>query len=119
MSNLYIHWHPNQWFFLAEFIFAELDQDSEVTKFNGGHVDLGYRWTPFLSSQLRYDHSDPNEKLPNDLQRKASLAIEVSDKHHTNSLFFIFSKIYEQGSNIHNDEAKIVWRLSPIYHPQL
>ena len=115
VADLYIHWYPNDWFFLSEFMFGELEQNEKITKYNGGHIDFGYQWSPFMATYLRYDHLDPNESQENDLQRKASVAIVFSDKHQTNSLYLIGSKIYEQGSNLHNDEARIVWRLSPIY----
>ncbi|MCB0390467.1 MAG: hypothetical protein KDD58_04210 [Bdellovibrionales bacterium] len=114
MADLYLHWHPHKWFFLAEIIFAELEQEEQITKFNGGHLDFGYQWIFHFATFVRYDHLDPNELSDNDLQRKISAALRFSDKHQTQSLYLVASKIYEQGSNFHNDEARLIWHLTPI-----
>lgn len=115
LGQIYIHWHPNDWFFLSEFMFGELEQSEKVTKFNASHLDLGYRWNPNFKLFVRYDQFDPNESKDKDLEQKSSLALVFSDKYNTNSLYLIATKIFEQGSNVHNDEFRLIWSLTPRY----
>lgn len=115
MGQLYIYWHPNEWFFLSEFLFGELEQSEKVTKFSASHLDLGYRWNPNLKIFVRYDQFDPNESMDKDLLQKSSLALVFSDKYNTNSLYLIATKIYEQGNSINNDEFRLIWSLTPRY----
>lgn len=115
MAQGFLHWHPNNWFFLMEVLFGELEQVGEITKFNTGHIDLGYRWSPFIKIMARYDHLDPHAKIDRDLQRRASLGLMLSDKHQSQALYLIASKNYEQGSNLANDEFRLIWRMTPFY----
>jgi hypothetical protein len=116
MASLYFFWKPGNWYQLTEIHFSELEQEEKITPFNGGHFDLGYNFTPFFSSFVRYDQFDPNKNINGDLKREISLAFEFSDKHKTHSLFLMGTKKIEQGIKIANDELSLIWRLTPNFN---
>lgn len=113
-GTVFLYWHPNQWHFLLETTFGESEQNEIVTKFNGGHMDLGFNWGEQFSTYLRYDHFDPNDAVYGDLLRKTSVAIATSDKYKTNTWILSFGKVFEQQNSINNDELYLVWRVTPL-----
>jgi hypothetical protein len=114
IGTFYLYWHPNQWHFLLETHFGELEQNEIMTKFNGGHVDWGYNWSDQLATFIRYDHLDPDDSRDGDMIRKSSLAFALYDKYKTNTWILSAAKVYEQQSQINNDELFLVWRVTPV-----
>ena len=114
MGTAYIHWAPHRWNVALEGTWGEVEQDKKRgNKFVAGHFDLGYDLTPNFGFLGRVDYFDPNDKVKRDGQKEISLAW-VWRSHEGNSrLYFVATRVEEEGQKINNDEFKLIWQMSP------
>ncbi len=113
MGGVHFVYNRKKWEAVLELFAGEREQEDQVGKFSSGHADLGHRFTKNFSAYLRYDQFDPNVKLPNDLQRRASIGLIASNKTRSSNLILVGSKVTEQGAQVNNDEIRLIWSLSP------
>src|SRR5690606_31563532 len=110
--SFFVKWHPSDFKMNLELHLGEVGQDDRLLeKFAGGHLDLMWDFSPRWGIQARYDQFDPNTKKYGDSEKAISLGFSLSNKTKTSTLFLIGTKVLEEGTQIHNDEARLVWRL--------
>ncbi len=113
IGGVHLVWNKKKWDWVLEVFAGEREQENEIGKFSAAHMDLGHRFTKNFSAYLRYDQFDPDAKVPNDLQRRASLGLIASNKTRSSQLILVGSKVIEQGTQVNNDEVRLIWSLSP------
>lgn len=113
IGGVHIVYNLKKWEAVLEVFAGEREQEDQIGKFSSAHADLGHRFTKNFSAYLRYDQFDPNAKLPNDLQRRASLGLIASNKTRSSNLILVGTKVFEQGTQVNNDELRLIWSLSP------
>jgi len=113
MGGLYVAYAERRWESVLEFYAGENEQEKVVHKFHTGHLDVSYEWSKVVSSHIRYDHFDPNTQVKNDLEQRASVALVFSNRTRSSNLILVGSKILEEGSQVPNDEIRLIWSLSP------
>ena len=114
MGTTYVHWAPHRWNVVLEGTWGEVEQDKKKgNKFVAGHFDLGYDLTPNFGFLGRIDYFDPNDKVKKDGQKEISLAWVWRSREGNSRLYFIATRIEEEGPRINNDEFKLVWQMSP------
>ncbi len=113
MGGLYMAIHNMGFEWNLEYYMGEREQQDVIGKFAAGHTDVGVEIDRYLSVHFRYDHFDPNLKDSNDLQREVSLGIMLSNKTHSSNLMLVGTKVFEESSEVPNDELRLIWSLSP------
>jgi len=112
-GGMHFVYNKKKWEWVLEVYAGEREQMQEVGKYSAGHTDLGHRFTKNFSAYLRYDQMDPNSKIPNDLERRASIGFIASNKTHSSNVILVGTKVIEQGTQVNNDELRLIWSLSP------
>lgn len=113
LYGLYANLNSKHWDWTLECYQGELEQDTHVSKYATGHTDLSYQWTKRFSSHLRYDFFDSNVRVYGDQERQISLALMLSNQTHSSNLILVGTKALEEGIQLHNDEIRLIWSLSP------
>ncbi len=113
LAGLYTAFTRKKWEFVLEAYSGEREQDRKDGRFATGHADLGFQWSKTFSSHIRYDMFDPNQKIDNDMERQASLALVFSNKTHSSNIIIVGTKVFEESNQIGNDELRVIWSLSP------
>lgn len=113
LAGLYTAFTRKQWEFVLEAYSGEREQDKKTGRFATGHADLGFIFSKTFSTHLRYDMFDPNQRIDNDMERQASLALVFSNKTHSSNIIIVGTKVFEENKQIGNDEFRIIWSLSP------
>ncbi len=113
MGGLFVNINQKNWDWVAEYYQGDLIQEKKVSKYNTGHTDLSHDFTKRFSAHLRYDFFDPNLKVMNDLERQVSLALVLSNGTHSSNVILVGTKVIEQGTQVPNDEVRLIWSLSP------
>ncbi|MCB0385757.1 MAG: outer membrane beta-barrel protein, partial [Bdellovibrionales bacterium] len=114
MGTTYIHWAPHRWTVTLSGTWGEVEQDKKKgKKFLTGYFDLGYDLTPNFGVLGRFDYFDPNDKAKKDGQREISLAWVWRSREGNSRLYFIGTKVEEEGPKVNNDEFRLIWQLTP------
>lgn len=98
---------------IIEAYHGELEQDTNVSKFATGHTDFSYNFNKRFSTHVRYDFFDPNLRTYGDQERQISLALELSNSSHSSNLILVGTKVLGEGTEIHEDQIRLIWSLSP------
>ncbi len=113
MGGLFINHSQKNWDWVLEFYQGDLLQELKVSKFHTGHTDLSHDFTKRFSTHLRYDFFDPNLEVANDIERQVSLALVLSNSTRSSNIILVGTKVLEQGTQVPNDEVRVIWSLSP------
>lgn len=92
---------------------GERVQEKKIGKFSAWHTDFGWQFNKTISAHARYDVMDPNQSLSHDMQKRASLAMVLSNGTRSSNLIIMGTKCIEDGPQIANDELRLIWNLSP------
>ena len=115
MGGPYLHWYPNNWDFLIEYMQGSLDQkkNSKVGPFGSGHVDLSYTMDRSVKLMARYDHLDPHFKVKGDRLEEISLGVAFLGKYNNSRLTLLITKVMEEGINTTHDRYILTWKVTP------
>lgn len=113
MGGIYIASSKKKFDWTLEVYQGEREQETVIGKFSTAHADVGYQFSKTFAGYLRYDHFDPNRNLDGDLQRRASVALVLSNRTKSSNLILVGTKVFEETNQIPNDELRLIWSLSP------
>lgn len=99
----------------GELIWGGLEQEAiDNAQFNAGHIEAEWQSLGPWGFLMRYDSFDPNEDISLDAMTETIAALLYRDKTDTSAWSLQWIHPDEQGSEIKNDEIRLVWRNSPL-----
>lgn len=115
LTQLTVHWFPRKWDVILEGLYGEVDQDGFQNQFESYRLDLIHMINPSFGAALRYDYLDLDKKKSSDAQATSSLALIFGGSDGTSRFYLIGSKKTEEGTELPNDELRLVWRIRPYF----
>lgn len=115
LTQLTLHWYPRKWDVILEGLYGEVEQKEFQNQFESYRLDVIHRISSGFGMGLRYDYLDRNKKLNDDAESVSSLALIFGGDDDTSRVYLIGSKKTEEGTELPNDELRLVWRIRPYF----
>jgi hypothetical protein len=90
-----------------------LYQGNLVRQLLAYHIDALHPLMTNVGLQMRYDFLDPDHGIPDDAHRDFTVGLRIGSQFRTSSFYILGVKRLEEGNERINDQALIVWRMSP------
>ena len=118
MWGPYLHWTPDNWDLLIEYMQGELEQkqNPQADQFRSGHLDLSYTLSGKFKFMARYDHFDSRFKVKEDYQRELSLSLVFLGRHGNSRLILLATKVTDSSHTL-GDRYSLTWKITPKVLP--
>jgi len=118
MGGLYADWRPSNFVVSLEGVVGDMEQLAATHRFASATIDMGQIGGRGLGYFFRYNPFDPDVRRDNDAIHRISLAVVKANSSLTSKVILIGSKVMEEGgSQVANDEIRLIWSLTPLYFP--
>ena len=98
---------------ILEAHYGELEQETKVTRFASGHIDLFYRFNGWFQVFVRWDELEPDGGTNGDQQREVSVGFSINGDN-SNSVFSVIgTQVTEESIDINNDRLLVQWKITP------
>ena len=114
-GGVYADWIPGRFRTSIEFITGDVEQEKASHRFATGHFDLGHSWKEGLGLFFRYNPFDPDVERDNDTLHNLSIAVVKANLSMTSKVILVGTKTLEEGTQIANDEIRLIWTVTPLY----
>ncbi|MBX7230801.1 MAG: hypothetical protein K1X29_01820 [Bdellovibrionales bacterium] len=109
----FMMWDSKRWKITGEGYLGNLIQDQKTKSFSVGHLDVDYSVNAWFFG-FRFDHFDGQWSQNGNLESQFSLATGFRSENQTSRIYLVATKSIEEGTQIPNDEIRLVWHLTPL-----
>jgi hypothetical protein len=102
------------WDWGVEFGGGEVEQRFASNGYFVALTEVMYRSSKSAELSFRWDHFDPNNRLPNDTESRLALGFNLKSDNGISKLILTGVKVLEEKSQIANDEVRVAWVLTPM-----
>ncbi len=111
---MYVEYSPVYWDAIAEIGGGELVQDSKTSRYDYQLAQVTHNFTRNLSAGMRYDFYNPNMGMSGLGQTEMTALLMLKSDDGTSDLLFEGTKHFYETNQIHDDQLRVVWLLTPF-----
>ena len=113
---IFLNWYPRRWNVVFQYGGGEFVQGDREGQFSTQTLTVTRLFNNQYGAGFRYDEFDPNSDLSNDKITEYSLLLLAKSIDSTSTVYLAGTKVEEQGTEVANDQLRLVWLLTPYVH---